>query len=76
MPIIANLEKSKAIAHDARRADREQKMKPLDIQATIPAEAEKAEEKRQEIRNKNSLVQQHIDEAENIDDIKQALTEL
>lgn len=76
MPIIANLEKSKAIAHDARRADREKKMKPLDIQATIPAEAEKAEEKRQEIRYKNSLVQQHIDDAENIDDIKQALTEL
>lgn len=76
MPIIENLEKSKAIAHDVRRADRSKKMAPLDVQATIPSQSQKAEEKRDEIRKANALVQQHIDDASTVGDIKVALAEL
>ena len=60
--------KAKEIAHNIRRRDRDEKMRLLDIDATIPSKAEEAEEKRQEIRELNDLVQQEIDAAETPED--------
>lgn len=51
------------IAHDKRRASRSRELAPLDIQATIPAQAQAAEAARQAIRDRNAAVQLQIDAA-------------
>ena len=50
--ITINIDKAKAIAHDIRRAARAEEFKPLDVKATIPAEAAEAEAARQAVRDK------------------------
>ena len=59
--IKVNMDKAKVIAHTARRLKRDVDMKPLDIQATIPAMSVKAEADRQLIRDVDSVVQVDID---------------
>lgn len=71
--ITVNIPKAKDIAHGTRRADRDAKMKPLDIEATVPALAEEAEAKRQVIRDTNTEVQKQIDASKDVDGIKKAL---
>lgn len=61
--INVNMTKAKAIAHVERKANRDLKMKPLDIEVTIPAKATEAEAARQSIRNDNAQVQVNIDSA-------------
>jgi hypothetical protein len=60
--IKVSLVKAKELAHEMRRANRNEKMKPLDVKATIPAEAAQAESDRQAIRDKNELVQAEINQ--------------
>lgn len=74
--IKIDMVKAKEIAHNIRRRDRDDKMRLLDIDATIPSKAEEAEAKRQEIRELNDLVQQEIDAAETPEDLKVALDKL
>lgn len=74
--IKIDMVKAKEIAHNIRRRDRDEKMRLLDIDATIPSKAEEAEAKRQEIREFNDLIQQEIDEAETPEDLKVALDKL
>lgn len=62
-----NLEKAKTIAHDKRRAVRAEKFAPLDIKATIPTEAGQAEVERQDVRDKDALLQIDIDACETAD---------
>jgi hypothetical protein len=73
--IIINLDKAKNIAHDKRRAARAAEFAPLDIKATIPSEAAQAEEARQQIREKYAVMQNQIDSAESIDQLKTLLPE-
>ena len=68
MPITVNLTKAKDIAHDMRRAKREEEFKPHDdvIAKQIPgADATAAEEARVAIRTKYEGVQTDIDAAIN-----------
>lgn len=61
MIIKTNMNKARVIAHNKRRASRAEAFKPLDIKATIPSEAMKAEKDRQAIRDADALKQIAID---------------
>lgn len=74
--IRINLDKAKAIAHDARRAARAAEFAPLDIKVTIPSEAEAAEVARQAIRDKYAAMQNRIDAAQTPDEIKAAMPQV
>ena len=68
MPITTNLTKAKTIAHEMRRASREEEFKPHDdiIAKQIPgADADAAEAARATIRTKYETVQTDIDAAIN-----------
>jgi hypothetical protein len=68
MPITVNLTKAKDIAHDMRRAKREEEFKPHDdvIAKQIPgADADAAEAARVDIRTKYETVQTDINDAIN-----------
>jgi hypothetical protein len=74
--IKINIEKAKNIAHDIRRKAREQEFAPLDssIMKQIPGiDLKIVEQERQQIRNKYGIIQEEIDAAYTIDQIKQAL---
>lgn len=71
--ILINIDKAKAIAHEARRAARSAEFAPLDIKATIPSEAASAEAARQAVREKYAAMQTAIDAATTADDIKAAM---
>jgi len=71
--ITINLDKAKNIAHDKRRAARSAEFAPLDIKATIPAEAQAAETARQAIRDKYATMQTAIDDATTVEQIKSAM---
>lgn len=73
MGITVNLTKAKDIAHDMRRAKREEEFKPHDdvIIKQIPgADATAAETARQAIRDKYATVQTDIDTATDVDALK------
>ena len=73
MPIVTNLTKAKTIAHDMRRASREEEFKPHDdiIAKQIPgADADAAEAARATIRTKYETVQTDIDAAADVDALK------
>ena len=63
MPLHLSMTKAKVIAHDARRAARNADFAPLDIKATIPAEAEAAEAARATIRSIDAALQVSMDAA-------------
>jgi len=71
--ITINLNKAKEIAHIKRRAARSDEFAPWDVKATIPAEAVKAEEERQKIRDKYAALQEQMDNALSIDKLKALL---
>ena len=70
MGIVIDINKAKAIAHDARRAARAAEFAPLDIKATIPSEAAAAEAARQAIRDKYAALQTQMDAAQTPDELK------
>ena len=61
--IQINLNRAKDIAHEKRRAARAAELAPLDVRATIPAEAAIAEAARQQVRDKYAAMQTAIDAA-------------
>ena len=71
--ITINIDKAKTIAHEKRRAARSDEFKPLDIKATIPAQATQAEAERQAVREKYAQMQADIDAAQTLDQIKAAM---
>jgi hypothetical protein len=71
--ITINIDKAKAIAHDARRAARTEEFKPLDVQATIPSQAVAAETAREAVRVKYAEMQAAIDAAGAVEEIKAAM---
>ena len=74
--ISVDMNKAKEIAHEIRRADRDEKMKPLDVEATVPALADAAEAQRQIVRDANQVVQSQIEVATSEDELKAALEQL
>ena len=73
MPIVTNLTKAKTIAHDMRRAKRDEEFKPHDdiIMKQIPgADADAAEVSRASIRTKYATVQTDSDAAADVDALK------
>lgn len=68
--ITINIDKAKAIVHDKRRAARSAEFAPLDIKATIPAEAASAEAARQVIRDRYASIQTDIDSAPGVPELK------
>ena len=70
MSIVVNMTKAKDIAHDIRRKVRAKEFAPLDIKATIPAEAAAAEAERQKIRDRYAEIQNDIDSAPGTDELK------
>ena len=69
MPIVTNLTKAKTIAHEMRRAKREEEFKPHDevIMKQIPgADADAAETARVAVRAKYETVQTDIDAAADV----------
>ena len=71
--ITVNLEKAKNIANDKRRAARSVEFAPLDIKATIPSEATAAEAERQVIRDKYAQMQQKMNAAPSVEELKKLL---
>ena len=74
--ITINIDKAKTIAHDMRRAAREEEFKPLDaiIMKQIPGnDVAQVEAARQAIRDKYANIQLKIDAAQTPDEIKGAL---
>lgn len=71
--ITINIDKAKAIAHDARRTARTLEFAPLDIKATISSEATAAEAARQAVRDKYATMQTAIDAATTIEQIKEVM---
>ena len=73
MSIVVNLTKAETIAHERRRAKREQEFKPHDeiIMKQIPGEdATAAETARAEIRTRYATIQTDIDNATTVDALK------
>jgi len=68
--IKVDLNKAKEIAHSKRRHARSEEFKPLDTQATIPMYAEQAELARQVVRDRYAVMQERIDLAESVEDLK------
>lgn len=76
MGIVIDVNKAKTIAHDMRRAKREEEFAPHDaiIMKQIPGvDAQEAEAARQAIRDKYAAMQAQIDAATTPDEIKAAL---
>lgn len=71
--ISINIDKAKAIAHDARRTARSAEFAPLDVLATVPSEAVAAEQARALIRAKYADKQVAIDAATTVEQIKEAM---
>ena len=68
--ISINIDKAKAIVHDKRRAARSAEFAPLDIKASISSEAAAAEAARQAVRDKYAAIQQDIDAAPGVAELK------
>lgn len=74
--ITINLDKAKTITHEKRREARAKEFAPYDevISKQIPGNnAQQAEAKRQEIRDKYALIQTQIDAATDTDALKQII---
>lgn len=74
--IRVNIDTAREMVHEVRRVKRAEEFKPLDIEATIPALAEAAEQQRQLIRDKHVELQQQIDEAKDTQTLKAILDDL
>lgn len=68
--IKINVDKAKEITHEKRRAARAAEFAPLDVKATIPAEAAAAEAERQAIRDKYAAIQSEVDAAATPEELK------
>lgn len=68
--IVEDLLKSKDIAHEMRRNARALEFAPLDVMATIPAQAANAEAQRQIIREKYETIQNNIDLCQSVESLK------
>jgi hypothetical protein len=68
--VMVDMPMAKEVAHARRRTKRAEEFAPLDVQATIPAEATAAETKRQAVRDRHAQIQTDIDAASTPDELK------
>jgi hypothetical protein len=70
--IKINIDKAKAIAHEARRAARAAEFEPFDnaIAKQIPGQMDGAEVERQKIREKYAALQAQMDAAQTTEELK------
>ena len=71
--IQVDISKAKEITHEKRRVVREKELQPLDVQATIPMYAGQAELERRVVRDKYAVMQELIDQAESVEDLKKVI---
>ena len=73
--ITINFDKAKTIAHQKRRDARSEEFAPHDqiISRQIPGQNEKAEQERKSIREKYAAIQTEIDNAIDVNSLKQVL---
>jgi hypothetical protein len=76
MGIVIDIDKAKAITHDARRVARAAEFAPLDVKATIPSEAVAAEAARQAVRDKYAAIQASVDAAADVASLKTIMEQL
>ena len=74
--IETDLPKAKEITHASRRVYREKLFKPLDIQATIPSQAQAAEASRAIIRQADDALQILIDDATTEAELRGVITDV
>ena len=74
--ITINIDKAKAITHEARRVARSLEFAPLDVKATIPSEAAAAESARAAIRTKYAEMQTAVDAAADVVALKAIMEQL
>lgn len=76
--ISINLNKAKEITHKLRREARAKEFEPFDnaISKQIPGEVNGAEEQRQAIREKYVEIQNTVDAAETVDELKKIVDDL
>ena len=77
--IVINIEKAKGIAHDIRRAKRDEEFAPYDevIMKQIPdVNATEAEASRQAIRDKYATIQTNIDSISDVESLTTLVSEL
>lgn len=68
--VNVDMPKAKEISHEKRRLARDAEMRPLDIEATIPSKAARAEAKRQIIRDKYAAIQTDIETSTTAEQLK------
>lgn len=71
--ITVSLVKARDVAHQLRRDARAAEFAPLDIQATVPALSVQAEVARQAVRDKYAVMQEQIDAAQTVEEMKALL---
>lgn len=73
--IAINITKAKAIAHEIRRANRELEFAPYDeiVAKQIPGKVADAEQARERIRQRYANIQNLVDAASTIDELKEAI---
>jgi len=74
--ITINIDKAKAITHEARRVARAAEFAPLDVKATIPSEAVAAEAARAVIRAKYADMQTAVNAAADVATLKTIMEQL
>jgi hypothetical protein len=76
--IVINFDKAKEVAHEKRRSARTAEFAPYDeiILKQIPGEIKAAEKKRKEIRTKYEKIQEEVDAATNLDELKSIIEKL
>lgn len=65
-----DIDKAKDICHEKRRLLRDAEFLPLDREVTIPGKAVEAEAKREQVRAKHADLQQSIDRAATVEELK------
>lgn len=73
--VIEDLEQSRQISHQIRRARRDAEFLPLDRLVTVPSQQEYAEAQREIIRNKYNIMQEQIDNCITTQQLKEILEE-
>ena len=70
--IVINFNKAKEITHEKRRIARTAEFAPYDeiISKQIPGEVKAAEKERKEIRTKYAKIQEEVDEAKSLEELK------
>lgn len=74
--VYIDLDAAKNFCHKLRRSARDAQFAPLDRMVTVPGQQEEAEKQRQALRDKYEILQNRIDSANDVVDLKAVLDEI